>query len=174
MIKYLPFFLIFHQLCAQTQLPQTGKDTLALKPKGWKFVRSCSGDLNNDKLTDLVVIYQDNDTSKIEYDEYGYLFINSNPRLIGIYFADANGIFNKQFEADNFIKIVDVIGLEEPLSEISISNKGVLKISMGTWYNMGTWESTSTSYEFKYNFETREFDLAPGSSTIRIAFRKGI
>ncbi|RZK54635.1 MAG: hypothetical protein EOO91_15615 [Pedobacter sp.] len=65
-MKYLFVILVF---CAQLaksqtfsypQLNKQGKDIEGLIPSRWKAIDTATGDLNNDKIADLAIIYEYN------------------------------------------------------------------------------------------------------------------
>lgn len=156
-------FLVFSfcHLSAQQILPVSGDRMIDLKPESWRFISSATGDVNNDKLDDMVFIIQDTDTSKITWDvEGGYCLTNTNPRIIAVYLADAGGFYRKFFESDHFIDLKDDEFKLEPLTNLSIEQNGFIKINQGLWMGAGTWEGFSQEYNFTFNVEFMEFELA--------------
>jgi hypothetical protein len=51
-------------------LPKTGNNFESFIPEGWKLLLSAKGDLNNDKMEDIVAIIEQPDTEKQEDQTY--------------------------------------------------------------------------------------------------------
>jgi hypothetical protein len=91
---------------------------------GWIFLDKTIGDINLDGLDDLVLVAQENDSSKIEAGEYGEL-IDLNPRVLLVYFYNEDG-YSKHLQKLHFIPIKDNINMEDPLDEVTIDSNNVL------------------------------------------------
>lgn len=108
--------------------------------------------LNKDGIEDLVLVVEGNDPSLILHDNDfpGEDSINHNPRVMAIYWGAADGSFTKAIQANEFIILKDNPNMDEPFDGISISKKGVLKISFKFWYSAGSWSASNHSYKFRY------------------------
>ncbi|WP_316766493.1 hypothetical protein [Pedobacter frigiditerrae] len=156
-MKYLFVILVF---CAQFAKSQTfsypalnkqGKDIAALVPLRWKAIDTALGDLNNDKIEDLAIIYEynlpisenraygDNETDLIKEFQ--------RPRVLAIYFKNLqSGKYTLATQNNNFILRANEGGsLGDPLKNISIAaNKLLLQFEGGANWR---WK---LNYEFKY------------------------
>ncbi len=140
-------------------LKNHGASVTDLTPKGWKLLASTAGDLNKDGLDDLVFIIQNTDPENIEKNTgLGSDTIDLNPRIMAIYFQDSQTKkYNKQKQLDDFIILRDSPTMDEPLDGLSISDKGVLKITFQFWYSAGSWTFSTHNYVFRY--EKKHFNL---------------
>ncbi len=141
-----------------------GTSVTDLTPKGWNLLASTTGDLNKDGLDDLVFIIQNTDPENIEkHTGLGSGTIDLNPRIMAIYFQDSQTKkYNKQKQLDDFIILRDSPTMDEPLDGLSISDKGVLKITFRFWYSAGSWTFAIHNYAFRYdqkNFNLIGYDL---------------
>lgn len=151
---------LIHPTFGQTNLPTSGKTLDNLKPNGWRFITSVTGDLNNDKLSDLVFIIQDTDTSKIVWDlDGGYCLTNTNPRIIAVYFADKLGGYIKQFQAQDFVPVKELENQEEPFDYVSINKNACIEFGTRSWFMAGTWETSHKTYQFQFNLVDKKFVL---------------
>ncbi len=155
-ILIICILLFASQVFTQTStvdLKETGTSVADLTPKGWKLLASTSGDLNKDGFDDLVFIIQNTNPEHIEkHTGMGNQTIDLNPRVMGIYFQDASSkTYKKQKQLDRFIALRDSPTMDEPLDGLSISGKGVLKISFRFWYSAGSWTFAIHDYAFRYD-----------------------
>lgn len=168
-MRYLVIaFIFFTQVCkSQTfsypQLSKQGKDIEALAPSSWKAIDSAYGDLNNDNLNDLAIIFEyilpvterraygDNETDLIKEFQ--------RPRVLAIYFRNAQ---SKKYilvtQNNNFILRANEGGiLGDPLKNISITaNKLQLQFEGGANWR---WK---LNYEFKY--QNRDWNLVKANN----------
>jgi hypothetical protein len=141
-------------------LPDSGRIADDLVPKNWEILGSAEGDINKDKIKDLVLVIANTDSMNIfsdsthtkigNYEDY-------NPRLLAIYFGTSRGNYIKKIQKNNLIPIKDNSNLEDPFSGIEIDKKGRISISAHYWYSMGSWSVTNEDFIFKYR--NGEFQL---------------
>jgi len=120
-------------------------------PVGWTIKDSVSGDLNNDKNNDLVIVLQLNDSIKLIKQEGNYTdTVTTQPRILLILFRNlpANKFILAE-QSNSFILNHDNPTIEDPYQSIKI-NQGILQIDFQLFSNMGSWSVTSTSYKFQY------------------------
>lgn len=120
-------------------------------PKGWAVLKSATGDLNHDESDDLALVLQHNDSVSIITQEDGYVdTVVCQPRILVIAFYNpATKQYDKVEQSNTFILCHDNPNMEEPFQDISIHNR-VLKIEFFIFYNMGSWEMSNNSYNFRY------------------------
>ncbi|RZL45368.1 MAG: hypothetical protein EOP00_17595 [Pedobacter sp.] len=179
-------------------MPVQGKSVKSLLPAQWKIVDSVSGDLNNDKEPDLVMVlefyaavkesraYGDNETDLITELQ--------KPRILAIYFK-AGKNYKLNLQNNNFVLRAEEGGSTgDPLRPMRITgNKLVLNYEGGAgwkWklnysfkHNNGTWQLTeaenyayhSSSGEMshkKYDFVNRKRTVINGTVNDRNAANK--
>jgi len=135
------------------------KNTSDFVPNGWMLRDSVSGDLNNDKHKDLVIVLQHNDSVTLINQMIGddNDTVKTQPRILLILFRDTvNNTFIVAEQSNTFIMDHDNPMMEDPYQSVKI-RKGVLDIEFEMFYNMGSWEVTNTTYKFRY--QNRNFVL---------------
>lgn len=157
-MKYLSIIFIFlttiakSQIFSYPQLSKQGKNIEALIPANWTAIDTAYGDLNNDNLDDLAIIFEyklpitenraygSNDTELIKEFQ--------RPRVLAIYFKHTqSGKYTLVTQNNNFILRANEGGsLGDPLKNLSIAaNKLFLKFEGGA-----NWRWI-LNYEFKYS-----------------------
>jgi hypothetical protein len=154
-------------------LPDSGRIAAELVPKRWEILGSAEGDINKDKIKDLVLVIANTDSLNIiakdsTHSKNGF-YIDYNHRVLAIYFGTARGNYKKKIQKNNFIPIKDNPDLDDPFSGIEIDKKGRISISTHYWYSAGSWSTTSE--EFKFRFYNNEFQLV--SYTTDTFYRNG-
>ena len=143
-------FSLFLGLCAlgmnaQT-LKQQGVSVKQIVPKGWEH-KEAEGDLNKDGIKDLVVLAKPNFKENMMTRDDGYEY-NFNPYILAIYFGQEGSNYQqwKQyedlFEPDSEWSSVDV--------GINITERGTLIISPDFFASAGTYDTSQTTYTFRY------------------------
>lgn len=151
MKKSLYILILFYSIIAISQQNSTPEQFV---PKGWKTIKKETGDLNNDKLNDIVLIVEENNKDNfIKNQSLGNTTLNLNPRGIIILLKDKSS-FTKVLENYSFIPSEndeESPCLADPLLEggLDITN-GVLTISLNYWYSCGSWFTNTNSYKFRY------------------------
>jgi|GEM_PF-140378 len=137
-------------------IKERGKTLEEMIPSGWNVLSHIYGDLNNDGVTDLVFVIQSTNSDYFEEsDDFGT--VDLNPRVLGIYFGNERGSYNKHLLSDQFIVLRDSPTMDEPLDELQITDSGVLKIGFRFWYSAGTWFTSRYTYTFR--FQNNQFEL---------------
>ncbi|WP_299897209.1 hypothetical protein [uncultured Aquimarina sp.] len=133
-------------------LKQKNKKIESLIPENWTIIAmDKNGDLNDDGIDDLVFVIKKEDVNNIiANSEIGSDSLDVNPKILGIYFKDKNGCFEKQLQHDTFVVVNNNPTMEEPFQNLEVSN-GELTFKFQEFYNAGSWYVNNESYTFKYN-----------------------
>jgi hypothetical protein len=150
--------LLFANLCycqnfTYPTIHEIGKTLHDFYPPGWILLDSAMGDLNNDRLTDAVLILQYMDSVTLQKDGE---MINTQPRIMLILFKGSDGGFTLKERTNSFILSHDHPNMDDPYQDIQIE-KGVIKIQFKLFYSAGGWKSTSGLYKFRWN--SNDFSL---------------
>ncbi len=116
-------------------------------PEGWTYTEA-KGDLNKDGVEDLVVVAIPNDKKNMVEREDGYVYNFNTPEL-AIYFGQKAGGYNCWKTYDNVVppRPDEFTMLDH---SISITPRGVLKISLEQFQSAGGWGNTSSSFLYRY------------------------
>jgi len=87
-------------------------------PKGWKSIVVKKGDLNKDKIDDVVLVIQKDDAKNFEKSEDNTIF-NYNPIAILVLFKDKNSQYNLISKNDNGFIVSKDKALVEELETLS-------------------------------------------------------
>lgn len=183
------FVFLFHNLpaigqTANHQLPGNGESLQDLIPHNWEILSKTEGDLNNDTIPDLVFVIKDTDPDNIITNEAtGIGTIDTNPRILGIYFGNkGSDDYQKIQQSNTFIIHRQSPNMAEPFSEIQINEDGTLEIGFAIWSTAGSWGRTTLRYNFMYrnqhfvlcNFNRTEIHRGSGNlKSYRINFLEG-
>jgi len=161
--SFLLFIFCSFNLLAEN-FPQKASNVEDFIPKGWKSIIVKKGDLNKDKIDDVVLLIQKNDPKnfrKVEQTPYGSVDnADFNPIVILVLFKDTNSQYNLVAKNDKgFIpsegKVYEKT-LETIVDEDSISIKNnTLRIY--TFWEGPRAASSSTNYVFRY--QNNRFEL---------------
>jgi hypothetical protein len=150
------FFLIGNSLAENSQYTQW-------VPKHWKLIKAITGDLNNDKLADTVLVIEEQNQANIKInDGMGSPELNTNPRKLMVLFKTTKTQV-KVLETANFIPSQDDAEstcLTDPFEAENIQvKKGTLKINLNYWLSCGSWGVNNHTFTFKYNAKIKRFEL---------------
>ncbi|KAA1247986.1 hypothetical protein [Aquimarina sp. RZ0] len=151
------FLIIFLAICKTSfgqqvlELKQKNKKIEALIPENWNVIAmDKDGDLNNDGINDLVFIAKKEDINNFITDsEIGTDSLDINPKILGVYFKDKSGCYEKKLQHNTFIFLNKEPTREEPFQSLDIIN-GELKLEFQEFYNAGSWYVNDEAYSFKY------------------------
>lgn len=128
--------------------------------KDWELRKEAKGDLNKDGIEDLALVIQDTDPANIEADEY--MERDGNPRTLIILFGTENGCYELIEKRTDYIPTHQDIGMVDPFDNMEIKN-GTLHFSFVSFATMGTWETSSYKYIWRYQDDA--FRLIGASSS---------
>ena len=163
----LSLFLISSIYIFAENFPQKAKTVNEFIPKGWKEISNTSGDLNNDKLKDTIIVIEKEDKKNIKKnDGLGPDYLNLNPRILLILFKQKDGTYTLVSKNDkDFISSPnseDEPTLEDTFDGISIKNNTLI-INFNYFYSAGSWGTSKTNYIFRY--QNNRFELIGFSET---------
>ena len=157
--SFLLFIFCSFNLLAEN-FPQKADNVEDFIPKGWKSIIVKKGDLNKDKIDDVVLLIQKNDPKNFRKVEDG-TNLDFNPIIMLVLFKDTNSQYNlvakneKGFfpsEGKVYEKALETIVDED---SISIKNN-TLKIYT-LWEGPRAASTSSTTYIFRY--QNNRFEL---------------
>ena len=160
------FICIFLSCCSIISLHAQNlsyhKNYKSFIPKGWKEHSKVVGDLNNDKVNDMVLVIEEVNSANIILNEsLGKDTLNTNPRTLLILFGDKNKGYRLETSNPHFLPSEDDAEstcLADPLSEGGVSiEKGLIKINLHYWLSCGSWYVTNYTYTFRY--QNGKFEL---------------
>lgn len=142
------------------QLAKEGRTIEEVVPNGWN-VESATGDLNKDGIEDLVLLVRPSDPTYIKTRDDGFEY-NFSPLSLAVYLGSPSGVYKR------FKVWYDTIGGREDeerdiTNEVSITPKGAIDIRVSYSSNIGTDETGSITY--RYRFQSGDFYLIGEEST---------
>ncbi len=145
-------FLIvaFVGLCAGVraqQLQQQGRGVEDLVPAGWDHTEA-TGDLNKDGIVDLVVVASPDFKENTKTRDDGYVY-NFNQPLLAVYFGTAEGKMQLWRQYDQVIpaRQDEYVSID---ASLTVTEKGVLRISLETFASMGGWGTENSNFSYRY------------------------
>jgi hypothetical protein len=133
-------------------------------PKNWKIIKNVKGDLNNDKLEDIVLVIENTDKRNIvQNDGMGMPMLNINPRYLLILFKNKTNknydlvAVNKKFiPSENDEESPCLADPLEEAGDLTIT-KGVVIIELNYWLSCGSYGVTHNTYRLR--FQKNKFEL---------------
>ncbi len=168
-------FLLAHGLYAQSEsnypeLTAKGENIEEVIPMGWQLLSEARGDLNGDGLADVVFAIQSPIQETIEYnDGFESDTLNTNPRVLGIYFGKRNEKLKKVLQSNTFIINRSTPAMDDPFKGLQILPNGILQLNFYIWECR---ECTSwSSHEYRFIYQNQAFELVSyvESTTQRIS-----
>lgn len=141
-----------------TELPKSGMELQDLIPHGWQILSQASGDLNQDGYADLAFAIQSPLEETIAVNDGSERdTLQTNPRILGIYFGKRNGRFKKALQSNTFIINRNTPAMDEPFKGLQILPDGILQIDFYIWPCR---ECTSwSSHEYQFSYQNKTFEL---------------
>ena len=129
------------------QLQQQGRGVDDLVPAGWEHTEA-TGDLNKDGIVDLVVVATPDFKENTKTRDDGYVY-NFNQPLLAVYFGTAEGKMQLWRQYDQVVpaRPDEYVSIDVSLT---ITEKGVLRISLETFASMGGWGTEHSNFSFRY------------------------
>ena len=144
-------------LCVGVQaqeLQKQGRGVEDLVPKGWEHTEA-TGDLNKDGIADLVVVATPDFKENTKTRDDGFVY-NFNQPLLAVYFGTAGGKMQLWRQYDQVIpaRPDEYVSID---TNLTITEKGVLRISLETFASMGGWGTENSN--FSYRYQNGDFNL---------------
>ncbi len=129
------------------QLQQQGRGVDDLVPAGWEHTEA-TGDLNKDGIVDLVVVATPDFKENTKTRDDGYVY-NFNQPLLAVYFGTAEEKMQLWRQYDQVVpaRPDEYVSIDVSLT---ITEKGVLRISLETFASMGGWGTENSNFSFRY------------------------
>jgi len=132
-------------------LPAQARTQADLVPKGWIVEMESRGDLNGDRVPDLLLVLHMTDPSNvITNDGFGASELDTNPRILVVAFADkATKKYSLALANHTLIPRHTNPNMDDPLEGAEIV-KGTLQVSLWFWMSAGSWYESQTRFTFRY------------------------
>ena len=166
-LSFLLFIFYSFNLLA-INFPEKASKVEDFIPKGWKKLIVKQGDLNKDKIDDVVLVIEKNDPKNIKKSESTYdapITNNFNPRIILVLFKDKNSQYNLVAKNEDGFIVSEGRSYEEGFEKLASPNNDKLSDSIAIKNNTlhiytyfeATKSSNSTEYIFRY--QNNRFEL---------------
>jgi hypothetical protein len=130
--------------------PALFADVAAATPKGWRVEYQVSGDLNNDRRPDLVLVLQEQNPANIVRNEgFGPDALDTNPRMLVIGLAGDNG-YDRVAQNHTFIPRHVFSNMEDALEQAPDVRNGVLSIPLHFFASAGGWTMFNSTARFRW------------------------
>ena len=136
------------------ELQKQGRGVEDLVPKGGEHTEA-TGDLNKDGIADLVVVATPDFKENTKTRDDGYVY-NFNQPLLAVYFGTAEGKMQLWRQYDQVIpaRQDEYVSID---ASLTVTEKGVLRISLETFASMGGWGTENSN--FSYRYQNGDFNL---------------
>ena len=165
--SFLLFILCSFNLLAEN-FPQKASKVEDFIPKGWKKLIVEKGDLNKDKIDDVVLVIEKNDPKnfkKIE-DSSRSNPVNFNPRIILVLFKDKNSKYTLVAKNDkNFIvspgyaSEEGLESLDSPDYDDNLSKAVTIKNNTLHIFTLADYIKAATSTTYIFRYQNNRFEL---------------
>ena len=165
--SFLLFIFCSFNLLAEN-FPQKASKVEDFIPKGWKKLIVEKGDLNKDKIDDVVLVIEKNDPKnfkKIE-DSSSSNPVNFNPRIILVLFKDKNSKYTLVAKNDkNFIVSLGYASEEEletldsPDYNDNLSKAVTIKNNTLHIFTLANYVKYATSTTYIFRYQNNRFEL---------------
>lgn len=121
-------------------------------PAGWVLEKQASGDLNGDGAADLAILLRQNDARNVvsNAEGLGVESLNTNPRILAVAFARRSPAgYSLVMENHALIPRHDSPTLDDPFHDLEIV-KGTLRLSLLQFASAGSWGTSITKFNFRY------------------------
>ena len=165
--SFLLFIFCSFNLLAEN-FPQKASKVEDFIPKGWKKLIVEKGDLNKDKIDDVVLVIEKNDPKnfkKIE-DSSRSNPVNFNPRIILVLFKDKNSKYTLVAKNDkNFIvspgyaSEEGLESLDSPDYDDNLSKAVTIKNNILHIFTLADYVKYATSTTYIFRYQNNRFEL---------------
>jgi hypothetical protein len=137
-------------------IPERVDTAQGFVPDGWWLEYHVEGRLDDDARPDLLVLLRMQDPANIiEHDGLGMSPFDTNPRMLVIALADADGGYRRALVDHALIPrpespvLADVLQ-DDPASVIRITDNRAFSITLHSWASAGTWFTANRSFTFRH------------------------
>ena len=165
--SFLLFILCSFNLLAEN-FPQKASKVEDFIPKGWKKLIVEKGDLNKDKIDDVVLVIEKNDPKnfkKIE-DSPRSNPVNFNPRIILVLFKDKNSKYTLVAKNDKNFIVSPGYASEEGLESLdspdyndNLSKAVIIKNNTLRIFTLADYIKAATSTTYIFRYQNNRFEL---------------
>ena len=167
LLNFLLFIICSFNLLA-INFPEKASKVEEFIPKGWKSIIIKKGDLNKDKIDDVVLVIEKNDSKNFKKSESTYetsVVHNFNPRIILVLFKDKDSQYNLVAKNEDGFIVSEGKSYEEGFEKLASPNNDKLSDSISIKNNTlhiytffeATRSTSSTEYIFRY--QNNRFEL---------------
>ena len=170
--KYFFFSFLLFIFCSFNLLaenfPQKASKIEDFIPKGWKKLIVEKGDLNKDKIDDIVLVIEKNDPKnfkKIE-DSSSSNPVNFNPRIILVLFKDKNSKYTLVAKNDKNFIVSPGYASEEELETLdspdyndNLSKAVTIKNNILHIFTLADYVKYATSTTYIFRYQNNRFEL---------------
>jgi hypothetical protein len=147
-------------------------------PKNWILVYYALGDINNDGLTDAIMVVENTDSAYLKRNRtLGPKILNMNPRQVMVLFQTPTGYkevlrVNNGFPTEHNAKKPCLADPLVEAGEIKI-NRGQIKVALNYKLNCSSYETVEHTFNFRYEdarfrlitFKALELERISGKAT---------
>ena len=138
------------------ELPAQAASATAFAPSGWRVEFNSLGDLNGDKLADLVMVMRE--TNPANEIKTGVAKLDTNPRILAVAFGRSSGNYVLAMANHSLIPRATDPNLADYLENGSVSIKrGTLRVTLHLFARAGGWSAGNIAYTFR--FQNGHFEL---------------
>ena len=133
-------------------LPKLAPSPEGFVPQGWMIETQSVGDLNGDKLPDLLLVLRQDDPANVVANDHaspGVPTLDTNPRILAAAFRTKGGGYQLILENHDFIPRYDTPTIDDPFGRAEIAD-GAVSIGLHFWANAGSWYTDDTDFIFKF------------------------
>ncbi|RYE19690.1 MAG: hypothetical protein EOP45_12240 [Sphingobacteriaceae bacterium] len=150
MFNIIPFLLlcnsVFGQKFSYPTFIRSCNNIKEFVPKGWTILETTNGDLNGDRINDLVAILEYK--HKISESRPNDISVVTNPRVLLIFFKNSKGNLDLKLQHNTFI-LRNGEDSKEVYPELAIK-KGVLSVHYDLFHDYPT---------YKFRYQNNDFYL---------------
>ncbi|WP_202307285.1 hypothetical protein [Mesorhizobium sp. L-8-10] len=136
-------------------LPETASELRDFVPVGWYFEAKAEGDLNRDRVNDVVFVLREDNPANIvaNLDGLGSNSLDTNPRILAVAFG-TEGRANYRLALANHTLIPrheDPV-LDDPFASpgsLAVA-RGAFSVTLGFFASAGGWEMGQTKLTFRF------------------------
>ena len=165
--SFLLFIVCSFNLLAEN-FPQKASKVEDFIPKGWKKLIIEKGDLNKDKIDDVVLVIEKNDPKNFKKNEESYQTSpeNYNPRIILVLFKDKNSKYALVAKNDKGFIISPgeayesgLQNLESPDFDNDLSKSITIKNNTLRIFTLADYIKAATSTTYIFRYQNNKFEL---------------